>query len=298
MPHSTPQPYARAAIDCGTNAIRLLIVDKEYNEICRLNTIVRLGQDVDATGVFAPEALERVRTALTNYASIMRTHNVHHHEMVATSATRDAKNKEEFFTLTEEILGTPATVISGEEEAALSYTGATAHLPATGKPYCVIDLGGGSTEYVTATGAISTTLGCVRLTERFGTNLEAMRRYTDEQLSLVSTTIDCNNIGTLVGVGGTFTTIAALALNLDTYDESKLHATRLPFDKIRTTTTDLLAQTPAQRLTDPRIIAGREDVIAAGCIIIEQTLNFFENKGHNALEISIHDILDGIIAKI
>ncbi|MDO4908323.1 MAG: Ppx/GppA phosphatase family protein [Corynebacterium sp.] len=292
---------SRAAIDCGTNAIRLLLVDDHGREICRLNRIVRLGEGVDETGRFLPTAIGRVEAALSDYVAIMKENGVTAHRMVATSATRDASNREDFFAMTERLLAKPAEVISGEEEAELSFRGATASLGDMANPV-VIDLGGGSTEFVTKDAAYSTQMGCVRLTERFGLRTEAeraqARAYVREQLAIMQEHVDIQGISNVVGVAGTFTTIAALVLDLDSYDEERIHGAVLPFDGIRAVTQRLIHQTPAERAQDPRILHGREDVIGGGCIVIEEVMSLFEQEGIDSLTISIHDLLDGIITAL
>lgn len=171
------------AVDCGTNSIRMLITDVrevdgvlEMTELHRVMEIVRLGEGVDATGRLADAALERVRAALTDYADLMRTERVEAVRMVATSASRDASNRDEFFSMTREILadwGVEAQVISGDEEAALSFRGAVDDFHPEEGPFCVIDVGGGSTEVIvgeydgTVHGSLSVPMGSVRLTERF-----------------------------------------------------------------------------------------------------------------------------------
>ena len=186
-----------AAVDCGTNSIRLLIHDTDAGEVSRRNTIVRLGQGVDETGAFAPEAIERTRAALADYVDEMQREGVTRVRMVATSATRDAANREDFFAMTRELLGriqtgAVAEVISGEEEAALSFAGATADIDPARGPFCVIDLGGGSTEFVMDGHAVSTQMGCVRITERImrtdppsETELEIAKDFVAEKMAEV-----------------------------------------------------------------------------------------------------------------
>lgn len=302
-----------AAVDCGTNSIRLLIArispDGEQTEIARRNTIVRLGQGVDETGRLNPEAIERTRRALETYVEEMLQHNVASVHMVATSATRDASNREDFFAMTRELLGriTPgaeAEVISGEEEAALSFAGATSDVDPARGPFCVIDLGGGSTEFVTPDGSLSTRMGCVRITERFmrtdpptAEEEEAARAYVREQIADAHHSVDLARPGTLVGCAGTFTTLSALAQGLGSYDPERIHMSELSFDQVRRTTVALRAQTAQQRAANPVISAGRADVIAAGSVIVEEIMNAAERlSDHRSFVISEKDILDGIVA--
>ncbi|MDO4910618.1 MAG: Ppx/GppA phosphatase family protein [Corynebacterium sp.] len=291
----------RAAIDCGTNAIRLLVVDDSGAVVRRDNTIIRLGQDVDKTGRLAPEAFARFQKALDVYAQTMKSYSVGPVRMVATSAMRDASNVSDFFDYTTKVLGKPAEIISGEEEAQLSYKGATESLKLSGRS-CVIDLGGGSTEFVTDAGAYSTRMGCVRLTERFGLeteeSVEAARSYVREQLAIMQQHVDISAVDHIVGVAGTFITVAVVALDLDSYDEATIDGQVISFEQMRSITQKLIHQSPQERAADPRIIAGRSDVIAGGCIVIEEVMAMFEQFGHSQLHISVSDLLDGIISEL
>ena len=304
-----------AAVDCGTNSIRLLIHDTEVGEVSRRNTIVRLGQGVDETGQFAPEAIERTRVALADYVEEMQREHVTRVSMVATSATRDAANREEFFAMTRELLdpiqpGAVAEVISGEEEAALSFAGATADLDPARGPFCVIDLGGGSTEFVLETDqgmrAVSTQMGCVRITERFMRSdppteqeTNAARAYIDERIDEAAQTVPFAEAKTFVGCAGTFTTLSALAQQLDSYDPECIHMSEIPFDRLREVTTDLRSKTAAQRRENPVVHPGRADVIGSGSTVVEQLMGTFEREaGATSFIISEKDILDGIVARL
>jgi len=305
-----------AAVDCGTNSIRLLIHDSEAGEICRDMTIVRLGEGVDATGRFTPEAIARTRDALATFVERMASERVQAVRMVATSATRDAANRDEFFDMTRELLGriqpgAVAEVISGEEEAALSFRGATTDIDDARGPFCVIDLGGGSTEFIVGAGAdvfgaFSTQMGCVRVTERFmrtdpPTEKEtaAARSYVDEQIATALGTVPLGQAATVVGCAGTFTTLSALALGLESYDPEAIHCSEITFDAMRGVTSTLRAQTAAQRLENPVIHAGRADVIGSGATVVEQLMSAIERETSGAVSsfvISEKDILDGIVA--
>ena len=304
-----------AAVDCGTNSIRLLIHDTDTGEVSRRNTIVRLGQGVDETGQFAPEAIERTRVALADYVEEMQREHVTRVSMVATSATRDAANREEFFAMTRELLdpiqpGAVAEVISGEEEAALSFAGATADLDPARGPFCVIDLGGGSTEFVLETDqgmrAVSTQMGCVRITERFMRSdppteqeTNAARAYIDERIDEAAQTVPFAEAKTFVGCAGTFTTLSALAQQLDSYDPECIHMSEIPFDRLREVTTDLRSKTAAQRRENPVVHPGRADVIGSGSTVVEQLMGTFEREaGATSFIISEKDILDGIVARL
>lgn len=302
-----------AAVDCGTNSIRLLIHDTETGEVCRRNTIVRLGQGVDEAGKFAPEAIERTRVALADYVDEMQRENVTRVRMVATSATRDASNREDFFAMTRELLGkiqpgAEAEVISGEEEAALSFAGATADIDPARGPFCVIDLGGGSTEFVMQAAdqlhAVSTQMGCVRVTERFmGTDpptaKEAAdaREYIANRIAEAAKVVPFAQARTFVGCAGTFTTLSALAQDLDSYDPKRIHMSEISFDRIREVTEDLRNKTAEERRTNPVVHPGRADVIAAGSAVVEELIDFFGREANaSRIVISEKDILDGIVA--
>ena len=298
-----------AAVDCGTNSIRLLIHDTEVGEVARRNTIVRLGQGVDETGQFAPEAIERTRVALADYVDEMKRENVTRVRMVATSATRDASNREDFFAMTRELLGqiqpgAVAEVISGEEEAALSFAGATADLDPDRGPFCVIDLGGGSTEFVMEDRAVSTQMGCVRITERFMRSdppteeeTAAARAYIDERIAEAAKVVPFAEAKTFVGCAGTFTTLSAIAQNLHSYDPERIHMSEIPFERLREVTADLRAKTGPQRRENPVVHPGRADVIGSGSAVVEQLMGFFEHDaGASRFIISEKDILDGIVA--
>lgn len=294
-----------AAIDCGTNSIRLLITDGG-KEVLRTMRIVRLGQGVDATGELDLAAIQRTREALEEYVELMKRENVVNLRMVATSATRDAKNRDDFFNMTAELLGqvvpgAQAEVISGEEEAELSFRGAVSDLSG---PCLVIDLGGGSTEFVMGEdeiqGAFSAQMGCVRLTERImrsdpptPTEVEIARDTVREQLRLARTLVP--EAPTVVGCAGTFTTIAALALGLESYDPHSIHMARLRTEGMKQITSMLIEQSAATRREHPVMHPGRADVIAAGSVVVEEIIDAY---GIEEMVISEKDILDGIIASI
>ena len=308
-------PLTVAAVDCGTNSIRLLITRREADgtltELTRENTIVRLGQGVDETGRFNPEAIERTRQALAAYTERMRAEGVERVRMVATSATRDADNREDFFAMTRELLGqiqpgAQAEVISGDEEAHLSFRGATSDVDPARGPFCVIDLGGGSTEFVMEQGTRSTQMGCVRVTERFmrtdpptEEETAVARAYIRERIAEAAEVVPFAQSRTFVGCAGTFTTLSALAQGLDTYDPERIHMSEVPFDRMREVTADLRARTAKQRLEYGPMHPGRADVIGSGSTVVEEMMDAFEREaGASAFIISEKDILDGIIASL
>ena len=305
------EPKRVAAVDCGTNSIRLLVADLDpetgkETELDRRMLIVRLGQGVDATGRFADEALERTFAACDEYAAVIREHGVSELRFVATSATRDASNREEFFAGVRARLGVQPEVISGDEEANLSFRGATRALADSDSghptPYLVVDIGGGSTEFVLGSDSVlaarSVDVGCVRMTERHLRadpptleQITAARRDIDAGIDLAAETVDLAEAKTLVGLAGSVTTLAAVALGLKEYDRSRVHLARIPIDVIRQTCGDLLAMTRDQRAAIPVIHPGRVDVIAAGGLILAQIM---DRLGLPELIVSEHDILDGI----
>ncbi|MHA0288813.1 Ppx/GppA phosphatase family protein [Mycobacterium sp. C3-094] len=307
-----------AAVDCGTNSIRLLIADVaggRLTDVHREMRIVRLGQGVDATGEFAPEALARTRAALEAYAALMRDHEVSAVRMVATSAARDAGNRDEFFAMTSEVLGAVvpgavAEVITGEQEARLSFLGAVGELDSAAAPFVVVDLGGGSTEVVLGSddveAAYSADIGCVRLTERClhsdpptPDEIDVARAVVREALDTVLAQVPVQQARTWVGVAGTMTTLAALARKMTTYDSDAIHLSSVSFDDLLPVCTDLLAMTRAQRAVLGPMHEGRVDVIGGGALIVTELAAVLgERAGIDRLLVSEHDILDGIALSI
>ncbi|MGE2731379.1 exopolyphosphatase [Mycolicibacterium vaccae] len=308
-----------AAVDCGTNSIRLLIADVgadgRLTDVVREMRIVRLGQGVDATGEFAPEALARTEAALAGYADTMRQHRVDAVRMVATSAARDVTNREEFFAMTSRVLGTVvpgavAEVITGDEEAALSFHGAVGELASAQAPFIVVDLGGGSTELVlgadTVTAAYSTNIGCVRLTERCLQSDPPTEGQIDDARAVVRAALEealrvvpVEQARTWVGVAGTMTTLAALAHKLTAYDPAAIHLSRVGFDDLLGVCDELLAMTREQRAVLGPMHEGRVDVIGGGALIVQELAAVLgERAGISELVVSEHDILDGIALSI
>jgi exopolyphosphatase/guanosine-5'-triphosphate,3'-diphosphate pyrophosphatase len=299
-----------AAVDCGTNSIRLLVADVEgsspsdasLTDVHREMRVVRLGQGVDRTGELAPDALERTRLALVDYARTCRELEVAHVRMVATSATRDARNREQFGSMVQQVLGVAPEVVSGDEEAALSFDGATRGLDRSDGPYLVIDIGGGSTELVIGDGAEvvgrSVDVGCVRLTERHlvddpptPVQIAAAEADIEAGLALVREVVPVERARTVVGLAGSVTTVAALALDLPEYDPERIHLARLPASHAVAAARRLLAMTRAERAALPFMHPGRVDVIGAGGLVLAVLL---EQLGPPELLVSEADILDGI----
>ena len=311
-----------AAIDCGTNSIRLLIADIDkglatdgadvrVHDVHREMRIVRLGQGVDATGKFAPEAIARTRDALADYADLLRQFGVDRVRMVATSATRDAANRDEFFDMTADVLGAVvpgavAEVITGAEEAELSFIGAVAELDTAAAPFVVIDLGGGSTEVVVgsrrADTGYSADIGCVRITERClhsdpptAGEIEAGRAMVRTRLGAALRAVPVEGARTWVGVAGTFTTLAALAQRMTTYDSEAIHLSTVGFAQLLPVCDELLAMTRRQRAALGPMHEGRVDVIGGGAIVVQELARELGDRaGIAALTVSEHDILDGV----
>ncbi|WP_067467980.1 Ppx/GppA phosphatase family protein [Nocardia amamiensis] len=309
-----------AAVDCGTNSIRLLIADVlgdgHLADVHREMRIVRLGQGVDATGSLAPEAIERTRAALADYVALMREAGVSRVRMVATSATRDAANREDFFAMARAELGTvvagaEAEVITGDEEARLSFAGAIGELSSAAGPFVVVDLGGGSTELVFGDSAgvraaFSADIGCVRITERClagnpptAEQIAAARAFATERLGEAFTHVPVEGAHTWVGVAGTMTTIAAVALDLPEYDSEKVHLTRLSLEQVHDVCGRLTAMDHDQRAALGPMHPGRVDVIGGGAVITEVLAEELSRRaGISELVVSEHDILDGIALSI
>lgn len=311
-------PRRVGAIDCGTNSIRLLIadlVDGKLHDVHREMRVVRLGQGVDATGQFAPEALARTESALADYVALMIEHSVTAVRMVATSAARDAGNRDEFFAMTARLLGkvvpgSVAEVITGTEEAELSFRGAVGELDPAAGPFVVVDLGGGSTELVLGETAVqasfSADIGCVRLTERClhsdpptSDQVEQARLVARDGLAEALAVVPVDGAHTWVGVAGTMTTLSALAQRMTEYDPEAIHLSRIGFDDLLGVCERLIGMTKAERLALGPMHAGRADVIGGGAIIVEELAAVLSDRaGIGELVVSEHDILDGIALSI
>jgi exopolyphosphatase/guanosine-5'-triphosphate,3'-diphosphate pyrophosphatase len=334
-----------AAIDCGTNSVRLLIADVSGDELVereRRMEVVRLGQGVDKTGRLAPEALERTFTAMRGYAKLIEDHEAERVRVVATSATRDAANRDDFVRGVVEIFGVEPEVITGDEEARLSFTGATRDLAALRpmRPYLVVDIGGGSTEFVLGTSEVeaarSVDIGCVRMTERHlfsdppsPEQVAAAVADIDAALAAVRTGesthaeaaaarngeaalaeagggmplpppppppplvpgVPIDRARTLVGLAGSVTTVAGIALGLAEYDPERIHLSRLKARQVHDVTRMLLHSTHDERAAIGVMHPGRVDVIGAGALILDRIMREY---GFADVVVSEHDILDGI----
>jgi exopolyphosphatase/guanosine-5'-triphosphate,3'-diphosphate pyrophosphatase len=308
-----------AAIDCGTNSIRLLVAELterhdgtfDLRDLHREMRVVRLGQGVDSTGKLAPEAIERTRVALVDYAVAARRKGAEKIRMVATSATRDASNRDEFFAMTREVLGIEAEVITGDEEARLSFTGAVGEQDPEDGPFVVVDVGGGSTELVLGNwdgqraeviAAKSVDIGCVRITERAlksdpptPEEITAADALANKILAEAFAQVDVSKAKTWIGVAGTVTTLTAVAQGLTEYDSERTHLSKLSRADIDRLTVDLLSVDHATRAANPVIHPGRVDVIGGGSVIVRALAEQLAARGGpTELVVSEHDILDGI----
>jgi exopolyphosphatase/guanosine-5'-triphosphate,3'-diphosphate pyrophosphatase len=337
-----------AVVDCGTNSLRLLLADvdpgrAELTDVARRMEIVRLGQGVDKTGRLAPEALARTIAVLSDYAGIIARSGAQAVRMVATSASRDADNAAEFVRLVKEVLGVAPEVLTGAEEAVLSFTGATVELTAgpDGGPFLVTDIGGGSTEFVLGAvlaggttpqdppdpggthpprpplggtypprpplggaypskspRAISVNVGCVRMTERHlhgdpptGLQVAAAIADIDAALDTVAATVPVRQASTLIGLAGSVTTVAAIAMGLPAYDAARIHHARVSAADVHAVTRGLLAQTRTDRAAIGVMHPGRVDVIGGGALVLDRLMERF---GFGEVLVSEHDILDGM----
>jgi exopolyphosphatase/guanosine-5'-triphosphate,3'-diphosphate pyrophosphatase len=306
-----------AAIDCGTNSIRLLVADVDpaagtLRDVERVMQVVRLGEGVDRTGRLSEAALQRTFAATREYARTCERLGVERVRFVATSASRDAENRDEFVVGVRELIGVEPQVIPGSEEAALSFTGATRELVADGVagPFVVVDLGGGSTEVVrgerSVEAALSVDVGCVRMTERHlvddppsDAQVAAARRDVEAALDRVAQAVPLAGAGALVGLAGTVTTITACALDLPAYDAERIHRTRLPVADVRVACDRLLHLTRAERAALPYMHPGRVDVIGGGALVWRCVVDrLVECAGITDVVTSEHDILDGIAFSI
>ena len=294
-----------AAIDCGTNSIRLLIADidgNNFREVVRDMEIVRLGQGVDETGQFHPDAIARTLAAVDKFAAEIAKRGVEKIRFCATSATRDATNRHLFVDGVRERLGIELEVISGDEEAALSFAGAIKDLDPSNGPFLVVDIGGGSTEFVFGTSTVeaarSVNIGCVRMTERhFASDpampeqIEAARSDIQAAIAQAAAVVPITQAKTLVAVAGTATTVAAAALDLPEYDRYAIHLSRISAQQTHDAATMFATSTREQRLALGYMHPGRVDVIAAGSLVLSEIM---KATGASEFIASESDILDGM----
>jgi exopolyphosphatase / guanosine-5'-triphosphate,3'-diphosphate pyrophosphatase len=301
---------ALAAVDCGTNSTRLLVVGPAGDVRAREMRITRLGEGVDATRRLGPEALERTFAVLRDYRAIMDAERVVRTRLVATSAVRDAANGEAFLGPAADIIGTPAELLSGEEEGQLSYAGATSDLPATGAGVVVLDIGGGSTEIVTKPSdtieSVSLDIGCVRLTERFlrgdppsegevSAAVAAIARELDRATQVIPALAGLGPGSRLVGLAGTVSTLASLELGLVAYDRERIHHAVLSRQAVGRWCDLLGAERVAERARRPGLPAGRRDVIFGGALVLRGVMTRFD---FDECVVSEADILDGLVMSL
>jgi exopolyphosphatase/guanosine-5'-triphosphate,3'-diphosphate pyrophosphatase len=294
-----------AGIDCGTNSTRLLVADDSGKTIERLMRITRLGQGVDATGRLADEAIGRTAAVLEEYRKVLDQHGVERVRMTATSAARDAANREDFFAAAATAVGVTPELLGGDEEARLSFLGATSELDADDGPFLVADIGGGSTEFAVGSsgdpdGVLSTDIGCVRITEKFlhtdppapeelSQAFDVVRGHLEDVARVIPSV---KEVRRFVGLAGTVTTMAAVELGLADYDRDRIHhfvLTRAAAEDVFRT---LATESRRQRLFNPGLEEARADVIVGGAIIVCAIMRYFD---FSACLVSEADILDGLV---
>jgi exopolyphosphatase/guanosine-5'-triphosphate,3'-diphosphate pyrophosphatase len=298
---------AVAAIDCGTNSTRLLVVDEQGRTLERLMRITRLGQDVDETRRLSAAAIDRTVDVLREYRKVLDEHEVERLRMSATSAARDASNHQVFFDAAREVVGVEPELLDGETEARLSFAGATSDLDPADGPFLVVDIGGGSTEFAfgdrTPRGQLSIDLGCVRLTDQHlhgdpprPEELTAALQLVESHLDDVARILpEAGQAQTFVGLAGTVTTVAAVEIGLHTYDRDRIHHFVLTKAAVEDVFRTLATEPLADRIHNPGLERGRADVIVGGCIVLVSVMRYF---GFEACLVSERDILDGLAASI
>jgi exopolyphosphatase/guanosine-5'-triphosphate,3'-diphosphate pyrophosphatase len=300
-----------ASIDCGTNSIRLLVGepsgDGRFATIDRRMRITRLGQGVDATGRLAPEAIERTMNVLREYRTAMDELGVERVRIAATSAARDAANRDDFFGAAEELMGARPELLSGPEEGHLSFLGATTDVDKSTGPFVVVDIGGGSTEFIVGTddaeGVISVDIGCVRLTEKELHHDPPLAEELSIALSMVDAYLDdvrrevpaVDAARTLIGVAGTITTVAAVEIGLEEYDRDAIHHFRLTRAAAEDVFRTLATEPREARIANPGLEEARADVIVGGCCIL---VAIFRSFGFDECLVSEADILDGLLESL
>jgi len=295
-----------AAIDCGTNSTRLLVTDGS-RAVERLMRITRLGEGVDGTGRLSPDAIARTVSVLREFRSAMDRDGVQAVRMSATSAVRDASNREQFMAAAEDVVGIRPEVLSGMEEGRLAFAGATAELDPSNGPFLVVDIGGGSTELVVGrdepVGVESMDVGCVRITEKFLHHdpprpeelSDALMEVRDQLEDAVRAVPELNDAQQMIGLAGTVTTVAAVELGLTEYDRDRIHhfwLTRAAAEDVFRT---LATESRAARLGNPGLEEARADVIVGGCVVLVAVLRYFDLSG---CLVSESDILDGLASSL
>jgi exopolyphosphatase / guanosine-5'-triphosphate,3'-diphosphate pyrophosphatase len=297
-----------AAVDCGTNSTRLLVAGPDGHSLERLMRITRLGQGVDQNKALAPEAIDRTVAVLREYREVIDRFGVRRVRMIATSAARDAANREEFFAAAEAVLGVRPEMLDGDAEGRLSFTGATASLSPDDGPFLVVDIGGGSTEFALGggpgapldpTGVVSIDVGCVRITERFLHGDPPRPEELSQALSVVRDYLDdvrrelpgLDDAVQLVGLAGTVTTVAAVEIGLPAYDANRIHHFRLSRAAVEDVFRTLATEPRSDRIHNPGLEEARADVIVGGCVVLVAIMRHFE---FDECLVSEADILDGL----
>ena len=295
-----------AAIDCGTNSVRLLVAEDDgagrFTTLERLMRITRLGQGTGASGRLAPEAIDRTMEALRDFRAVMDELGVPpgRVRITATSAARDAANRDDFFGPATEVVGAAPELLSGEEEGRLSFLGATTGLDPALAPFLVVDIGGGSTEFSVADGSISVDVGCVRLSETYlhsdppaPEELHACISVTTEYIKDVVRELPAvTEARTFVGLAGTITTVAAVEIGLATYDRDAIHHFVLTHEAAEDVFRTLATESRADRIHNPGLEEARADVIVGGCCVL---VAIFRELGFDECLVSEADILDGLV---
>jgi exopolyphosphatase/guanosine-5'-triphosphate,3'-diphosphate pyrophosphatase len=311
MSELTPESSAPifAAIDCGTNAIRLLIarVDGDHvTDLVREMRTVRLGEGVDTTGEFSEAALERTFAAAREYAALLKNYEVKAMRFIATSASRDVTNRDAFSAGIKTILGVEPEVISGNEEAKLSYLGALSGLDVKGS-VLVADIGGGSTEFVTALsdGSLisrSVNIGCVRMTERHlhsdpptPQEIASTISDIDHHIEDIQRTVPINSETVFIGLAGSVTTVAAMALGLSEYDADRIHGSIMSLEQVDSVTEELLHMTQRERANLGFMHPGRVDIIGGGALVLRESMRLL---GFGHVLVSEKDLLDGVVLSL
>jgi exopolyphosphatase / guanosine-5'-triphosphate,3'-diphosphate pyrophosphatase len=297
----------RAAIDCGTNSTRLLVAERDGSTVERLMRITRLGEAVDRTGALAPAAVDRTLEVLREYRRMMDDRGVEQVRITATSAARDADNRDAFFDAAEKIVGARPELLSGDEEARLSFRGATAQLDPDDGPFLVVDIGGGSTEFAVGTtepeGVVSVDMGCVRLTEKFLHSDPPQPEELSQAVSVVRDELEevgrripaVRSARRLVGLAGTITTMAAVEMGLPAYDTEKIHHFVLTHDAAEDVFRTLATESRAERIQNPGLEEARADVIVGGAAILVTVMRTFT---FDECLVSEADILDGLVLSL
>ena len=300
-----------AAIDCGTNSTRLLVArhdDGHLTSLDRLMRITRLGQDVDRGQALRPEAIDRTIAVLKEYHDVMARRGVTRLRMTATSAARDAVNRDDFFGAAEEVMGVRPELLNGDEEGRLSFAGAVSELDPADGPFLVVDIGGGSTEFVVGpvgsdpiepAGVMSIDVGCVRITERFLRTDPPRPEELSQALSVVHDYLDdvqrevpvVNDAVRFVGLAGTVTTVAAVEMGLASYDRDRIHHFNLTREAAEDVFRTLATEKREDRIFNPGLEEARADVIVGGCVVLVAVMRHFQFA---SCLVSEADILDGL----